>query len=46
MLAFSHTLLGQFADAERVVEESLALKPDSAPALDLRAQLRRAPGRA
>jgi hypothetical protein len=46
MLAFSHTLLGQFADAERVVEESLALKPDSAPALDLRARLRRVPGRA
>jgi hypothetical protein len=45
MLAFSHTLLGDHASGLRVVDEALALQPDSKPALDLRARLRAAPER-
>jgi hypothetical protein len=46
VLAWCHTLLGDYDEGVRVVEEALALKPDSAPALELRERLRHAPGRA
>jgi SAM-dependent methyltransferase len=45
MLAFSHTLLGHFALARPLAEESLALRPDSEAARDLVARLQHAPGR-
>jgi len=46
MLALSHSLLGDYGEGLRVVDDALALKPDSEPALDLKARLQRAPGRA
>jgi hypothetical protein len=44
MLAYSHCLEGRYAEGLRVLEDALALDPDSPAALDLRARLQRAPG--
>lgn len=46
VLAYCHALLGEYGEGLKVVDEALALKPDSEPALDLRARLKRAPARA
>jgi tetratricopeptide (TPR) repeat protein len=45
VLAYCHSLRGDYGEGLRAVDEALALKPDSEPALDLRARLRRAPAR-
>lgn len=45
LLAYGRSLMGDYEAGLRVVDEALALKPDSQAAVDLRDRLRRAPAR-